>query len=120
VGGLELAGAQGAAARPQRGELVRRHRAEELADDDQLDVLGPLDERQRLEQLELVVEVVLEPQHDRLAPERAGEPLVPRAAARRDAARPQHVPPRQELAVEPRALHQRRGAVAVGDVQQRG
>ena len=55
----------GAARRPERLELACGQLAEERVDDDQLggDVLG-MGEREHVDELELVVEVVLEPEHD--------------------------------------------------------
>ncbi len=140
--------------RPQARELLRLELPEagearaagEGADADQLDVLGPVGQPgEDLDQLELVVEVVLEPQHDGLAlRERRGEALVAREqvgldgrgvalAERGEVPRPhraqllgrqvghrplvQHVAPRQPVAGDPGALHGRRRRVAIGDMQ---
>src|SRR5262245_27678348 len=83
---LELLPGQRHAERPQRFEIGRRQLAEaaevgpalERTDHDQLDRSRIADERKDLKQLELVVEVVLEPQNDALPSiERPLERAVP-------------------------------------------
>jgi hypothetical protein len=136
----------GRALRPQARELVGLELTEagearaprERADADQLDAGRAVGQPgEDLEQLELVVEVVLEPQHDALLRgERRGQPLVagdqvglrdpeePRAhgpqlgrAQRGHGALVEHVPPGHEVADDVRLPQPVDRGVAVRDMQ---
>ncbi len=146
---VEVARRDGPGALDEAEDRVGSLRPEEIVGLHELDATGPFGRRKKrenLDQLELIVEIMLEPQldrveigvplHDRVAlgelgfdlglrdVEAAGEKrhAPPRARAKLGLGdRPfvQHVAPGQDDVIPPRRVEQLRGAIAVGDDQSR-
>jgi hypothetical protein len=146
----DLVPAHRRAAGPQGAELGDAHAAEEAVGEDRLDRVGAaVDGVEDLDELQLVVEVVLEPEHDDLvARERRAEPgvagahvgldrvrVTPTAAGeeprphrakllgvevRRHRPLVQRVAPGDHVAPDPGRLDARHRGVAVRDVEHQG